>query len=70
MVYYEFEPSTAEDPTCRGDDKILNPSKLKRPPVGGVWNLGEGDASSGVNLVNESWFKITRYVVKSLGIAE
>ncbi|GFV88451.1 hypothetical protein TNCV_1242641 [Trichonephila clavipes] len=43
-VYHEFEPSTVEDPPCRGRC-MLNMSKLKCPPV--VGKLGEGDASSG-----------------------
>ncbi|GFY05767.1 hypothetical protein TNCV_4404341 [Trichonephila clavipes] len=36
-----FEPITAQDPPCRGDRCMLNLLRLKRPPVGVVWKLGE-----------------------------
>ncbi|GFT03702.1 hypothetical protein TNCV_278641 [Trichonephila clavipes] len=39
---HEFEPSTAEDPPCRAGRCSLNMSRLKRLPIGLVWNLGEG----------------------------
>ncbi|GFX50757.1 hypothetical protein TNCV_2723411 [Trichonephila clavipes] len=40
-AYHEFEPSAAEDPQCRGGRRTLNISRLKPPPVGVVWYLGE-----------------------------
>ncbi|GFW78772.1 hypothetical protein TNCV_4261941 [Trichonephila clavipes] len=39
---HEFEPSTAEDPPCRGGRCTLNMSKFKRPTVGEEWKLGGG----------------------------
>ncbi|GFW13129.1 hypothetical protein TNCV_3330611 [Trichonephila clavipes] len=45
-AYREFEPSTAEDPPCIGGRCTLNVSRLKRPPVGVVRKLGEGNANS------------------------
>ncbi|GFV48046.1 hypothetical protein TNCV_3999601 [Trichonephila clavipes] len=41
-------------------------SNVKLPPVGVV---GEGDAISGVVLVNLAWFKIPRSVANRLGVA-
>ncbi|GFY10258.1 hypothetical protein TNCV_2629371 [Trichonephila clavipes] len=41
MACLEFEPSTAEDPLCRGVRCTLNTSRLKRPPVDVVWYFGE-----------------------------
>ncbi|GFW87437.1 MULE domain-containing protein [Trichonephila clavipes] len=38
---HEFEPSTAEDPQCRGRC-TKNLLMLKRSPVGVVWKLGKG----------------------------
>ncbi|GFX11270.1 hypothetical protein TNCV_4786621 [Trichonephila clavipes] len=35
------------------------------PPVGVVWKLGKGDASSGIILVTRLRFKITRSVLNS-----
>ncbi|GFW12548.1 hypothetical protein TNCV_818001 [Trichonephila clavipes] len=55
---------------CRGGRCPLNMSRLKRPPVGVVWKLREGGASSGVVLVTRSWFKITRSIVKRSPVAE
>ncbi|GFW60774.1 hypothetical protein TNCV_571191 [Trichonephila clavipes] len=52
---HEFEPSTTEDPPCRGNRYTLNMSRLKRPPVGVVWysyanptSLAHADASRDV----------------------
>ncbi|GFU75027.1 hypothetical protein TNCV_3752781 [Trichonephila clavipes] len=39
--------------------------ELKRPPVGVVWQLGEGGDSSSVVHATRPWFKITRSVAKS-----
>ncbi|GFV05160.1 hypothetical protein TNCV_223741 [Trichonephila clavipes] len=39
---HEFEPSTAEDPPCRGIRGTLNMSRFKRPPVGMVWKFLKG----------------------------
>ncbi|GFU51687.1 disks large homolog 1 [Trichonephila clavipes] len=50
-VYHEFEPNTADDPLCRGDQCFLNILRLKCPPAGVVWKLEEWSASSGVILV-------------------
>ncbi|GFV92320.1 hypothetical protein TNCV_3949301 [Trichonephila clavipes] len=47
---HEFEPSTADDPPCRGSRCELNVSRLKCPPVGVMWKLGQGVASSRVVL--------------------
>ncbi|GFV38091.1 hypothetical protein TNCV_4204011 [Trichonephila clavipes] len=38
---HEFEPSVAFDPPRRRGRSTLNMSRLKRPPVGVVWKLGE-----------------------------
>ncbi|GFU61479.1 hypothetical protein TNCV_2287761 [Trichonephila clavipes] len=45
--WHEFEPGTVEDPTSRGSRCTLNMSRLEHPPVGMVWKLGEGDATTG-----------------------
>ncbi|GFW07854.1 hypothetical protein TNCV_3919871 [Trichonephila clavipes] len=42
VACHEFEPCNAEDPPCRGGRSTFNLSRIKRPPVGGVWILGEG----------------------------
>ncbi|GFX49727.1 hypothetical protein TNCV_3072801 [Trichonephila clavipes] len=41
LACHEFQPRTAEDPPCRGGRCVLNMSRLKRPPVGGLWKLSE-----------------------------
>ncbi|GFW96510.1 hypothetical protein TNCV_2845671 [Trichonephila clavipes] len=41
LVCPEFEPSTAEDPQCRGGQSTLNMSRLERPPVAVVKKLRE-----------------------------
>ncbi|GFW04167.1 uncharacterized protein TNCV_2669321 [Trichonephila clavipes] len=38
---YQADVSSTEDPPCRGGRCMLNMSRLKRPPVGVVWKLGE-----------------------------
>ncbi|GFW73644.1 HTH_Tnp_Tc3_2 domain-containing protein [Trichonephila clavipes] len=38
---HELEPSTDENPQCRGERCTLNMSRLNRPPDGVVWKLGE-----------------------------
>ncbi|GFX85296.1 hypothetical protein TNCV_2675711 [Trichonephila clavipes] len=48
---HKFEPSIAEEL-----------SKLKYPPIGVLWKLGEEDASSGFVLVTGPWLKITKSV--------
>ncbi|GFV19162.1 hypothetical protein TNCV_3223801 [Trichonephila clavipes] len=45
LTCHEFEPSTAEDPPCRGGQCTLNLSRIKCPPVGVQWKLGEVGAS-------------------------
>ncbi|GFV71102.1 hypothetical protein TNCV_698931 [Trichonephila clavipes] len=40
-VRHEFQPSTSEDPPCRGGRCTLNTSRLKRPPVAVVWKSRE-----------------------------
>ncbi|GFY27666.1 hypothetical protein TNCV_911171 [Trichonephila clavipes] len=42
LAYHEFELSADEVPPCRGGRKTFNMSRLKRPPIGVVWKLGEG----------------------------
>ncbi|GFW32115.1 hypothetical protein TNCV_2601411 [Trichonephila clavipes] len=61
----EFEPNTVEHQPCRGGRYMLNMSRLKCPPVGVVWNLGEENVSSGVVLVTLPWFKIMRSIALS-----
>ncbi|GFV69451.1 hypothetical protein TNCV_2778661 [Trichonephila clavipes] len=41
LAGHKFEPSTAEDPPYRRIRCKLNMSRLKYPPVGGVWKLKE-----------------------------
>ncbi|GFT17190.1 hypothetical protein TNCV_4739021 [Trichonephila clavipes] len=41
LVYPEFEPVTAEDPTCRGGRCTLNMPRLKQTPVGVASKLGQ-----------------------------
>ncbi|GFT23442.1 histone-lysine N-methyltransferase SETMAR [Trichonephila clavipes] len=50
LACHEMEPSTTEDLPCRGGRCTLNMWRLKCPPLGVVWKLGEGGASSGVVL--------------------
>ncbi|GFW87511.1 hypothetical protein TNCV_1301561 [Trichonephila clavipes] len=38
---HEFEPCSTEDPPCKWGRCTLNMSRLKRPPFGVVWKLGE-----------------------------
>ncbi|GFX41472.1 hypothetical protein TNCV_3490121 [Trichonephila clavipes] len=38
---HEIEPSTPEDPPCKEGRCTLNMLRLKHPPVGVVWKLGE-----------------------------
>ncbi|GFW97399.1 HTH_Tnp_Tc3_2 domain-containing protein [Trichonephila clavipes] len=47
---HELEPSTTEDPSCRGRCSLYL-SMLKRPTVDVVWKLGEWGASTGVILI-------------------
>ncbi|GFU19577.1 hypothetical protein TNCV_21511 [Trichonephila clavipes] len=42
QTYHDFEPSAAEDQPCGGDRCALNLLRLKHPPIGVVWNFGEG----------------------------
>ncbi|GFT08376.1 hypothetical protein TNCV_3423291 [Trichonephila clavipes] len=42
LACQEFEPSAAEDHSCRGSHCTLNLPRLKRPPVGVVGKLREG----------------------------
>ncbi|GFV12452.1 hypothetical protein TNCV_1792311 [Trichonephila clavipes] len=51
VACHEFEPSTAEDPSCRVQVMHGNLSKLKPSPINVVWKFGERDASSGFVLV-------------------
>ncbi|GFU66687.1 hypothetical protein TNCV_3111711 [Trichonephila clavipes] len=37
LACHDFEPSTAEDPPCRGCRCMLNMSRLKYSPIGVVW---------------------------------
>ncbi|GFT11961.1 hypothetical protein TNCV_725681 [Trichonephila clavipes] len=46
---HEFEPHVAEDPPCIGGRYTLNMSRVKRSPVGVVWNLGGGRLSAQVS---------------------
>ncbi|GFW21310.1 hypothetical protein TNCV_1531351 [Trichonephila clavipes] len=39
---HEFDPSTTKDPPCRAAMHVKSVEQLKRPPVGVVWELGEG----------------------------
>ncbi|GFV43584.1 hypothetical protein TNCV_1613581 [Trichonephila clavipes] len=50
LTCHELEPSTSEDPPCKGDHCLLNLSRLY-PTVHVMWKLGEGDTSSGIVLV-------------------
>ncbi|GFX19613.1 hypothetical protein TNCV_2075211 [Trichonephila clavipes] len=43
------QPNTIKDPPCRQRCTQIC-RELKRPPVGVVWELGEGGASSGTSL--------------------
>ncbi|GFV72958.1 hypothetical protein TNCV_1329661 [Trichonephila clavipes] len=45
----EFRPGTVEDPPCRTGRCTLNMSRLERPPVGLVWNQGEGVSCSSLD---------------------
>ncbi|GFX32675.1 hypothetical protein TNCV_888131 [Trichonephila clavipes] len=51
LMCHEFEPSAAEDLPCRGGRCSLNLSRLKRPPVGVVWKLGEEIIESITSLI-------------------
>ncbi|GFX38051.1 hypothetical protein TNCV_3836501 [Trichonephila clavipes] len=44
LVCHEFKPSIKDSP-CREKRCLLNILRLKRPPVGVVWKLGEGSAA-------------------------
>ncbi|GFV92519.1 hypothetical protein TNCV_1744241 [Trichonephila clavipes] len=46
-----FDPSTTEDPPCRGGRYTLNMLRIKRSPIGVVWKLGERGVSLVVFLV-------------------
>ncbi|GFV30867.1 hypothetical protein TNCV_4013011 [Trichonephila clavipes] len=60
IAFNEFQPNTAEDMSCRWGRCTLNLSRLKRPPMGVVWKLGERMASSGIVIFTWLWLKITR----------
>ncbi|GFV60643.1 hypothetical protein TNCV_45951 [Trichonephila clavipes] len=50
--------------------RVVHVKYVERPPVGAMWNLGDGGAGSGVVVVTWPWFKITRSVTKSYRVAE
>ncbi|GFY03388.1 hypothetical protein TNCV_1173461 [Trichonephila clavipes] len=47
LAYHKLESNAAEDPSCTGDQCMLNLSRFKYPLVGVVWKLGKGDAILG-----------------------
>ncbi|GFW75670.1 hypothetical protein TNCV_4428531 [Trichonephila clavipes] len=68
---HKFEPSTAEDPQCRGSRCTLNMSKLKRPPVVVVRKLEEGvPAQVSFSSLDHGWKSGVWCVSKSSRVAE
>ncbi|GFU17333.1 hypothetical protein TNCV_591421 [Trichonephila clavipes] len=65
---HEFDPSTAEDPQCRGRC-TKNLLMLKRSPVGVVWKLGKG-CQLRCRSCHLTMLKMTRSVSKSPRVAD
>ncbi|GFU97811.1 uncharacterized protein TNCV_2532831 [Trichonephila clavipes] len=61
---------TPEDLPCRGGRCTLNPLKLKRPPIGVMWKLGEGMPAQMTSWSLDQGSKLPRSVAKIPRVTE